>query len=349
MTFLGGRRRKLRQRTPRGPSCPRQLQRFVIDRRAANGGLDDGTGNFRIDRSHDIVYNGVMDTTTDIDAMTDRFEDDIPLDIATAAHCGTSFVPEQRGAEEVAEYADRLRRDRARLQAMATPEAAAEFDAQFERYRQGFRKRAIAYLTAKSRCVSTMIAGPANFNARQAEKRGSSADKKNAELWDFRERAIKAILRSLGHVPYDVIPGGDNDAVPRLQAKISEAEDIRARMKAENEAARKDGKAAVWASYQFTNLGSNIRRMKDRVAQISHAQNMPNRIAIGSAARLEDAPAENRVRLFYPGKPEDDVRASLMSQGFRWTPTFGCWQAYRNMRSLEAAAKFAGITTEQGA
>jgi len=31
------------------------------------------------------------------------------------------------------------------------------------------------------------------------------------------------------------------------------------------------------------------------------------------------------------------VRTKLKSCGFRWSPTLGCWQAYRNSGSLEVA------------
>ena len=46
--------------------------------------------------------------------------------------------------------------------------------------------------------------------------------------------------------------------------------------------------------------------------------------------KIEECPSENRLRLFFKGKPAESVRAELKSHGFRWAPTLGCWQAYYN-------------------
>ena len=35
----------------------------------------------------------------------------------------------------------------------------------------------------------------------------------------------------------------------------------------------------------------------------------------------------------------------LKGAGFRWTPSLGCWQAYRNHRALSVAKAIAGVAS----
>ena len=307
--------------------------------------------------------------------MDQRYEDDIPAQLAQDAHRGTSFVPETRAQQERADYARTLRQDLDSLQGLAdTPEKGTLLKDEFERYRSGLKARTIAYLAAKGRCVSTMIAGPANFNTRRAQKSGDSADRRLRELLEYRERAIKAIRGNLcpGERP---IMGGDSDAVERLREKIATAEALQARMKATNSTIRRTSKddlaaqiaalaglghsAALagellkgdsfgskgYAPYEITNNSANIRRMKQRLAHLERTKAIPESTAQGSAARLEDCPAENRVRLYFPGKPAAEIRTRLKQRGFRWSPSIGAWQAYRNEYTMSTAREIAGITT----
>jgi hypothetical protein len=158
----------------------------------------------------------------------------------------------------------------------------------------------------------------------------------------------------------------DPAAGEKLEAKIERLEKQQELMRAANKAIRKgndealrdlgfeDGRIALlkqpdfcgrigFADYQLTNNSANIRRLKQRLAQVSVAQATPETEIEGTNARFEDCPAENRVRLFYPGKPSEEVRSRLKSSGFRWSPTIGAWQAYRNHVTIETAKREAGI------
>lgn len=301
------------------------------------------------------------------------FEADIPRDLALAAHSGTSFVPEDRASQEQADYAQTLRQDYEALKRHApTPEKLAVLDAEFARYRAGYAEKTRRYLASRSRVVSWMIAGPSKFPVRRMEKRNAVVDRRLSELVEFRERAVAAIRRTL-HPELRPIMSGDADAQARLAEKIKKAEELQERMKAANAAIRKNQKAGPEAQvaalgglgfpdgiarkliepdylgrvgfpdYEIRNQNANIRRLKGRLSGVERNQALPATESEGVSAKLEDSPAENRIRIFFPGKPEAAVRETLKRGGFRWAPHSGCWQAYRNPGSIALARKVAGV------
>jgi hypothetical protein len=309
--------------------------------------------------------------------MIADYATDIPESVAYAAHHGTSFVPERRAAQERNGYAETLQADRESLLKLAdTDEKRAMLEGEFARYREGYRRRTLAYLHSRSRLVSVMIAGPSRFPVDRMSKRGDVVHKRLGELIEFRKRALEAIRRKLCPEPRPIM-AGDSDAVERLQAEIDKAERLQCAMKQANEIIRRAPRykptpeklADLMAlglkkhrayelfqpdfanrmgfpDYALRNNGANIRRMKARLEQIRQAQATPETSTEGENARIEDCPAENRVRLFFPGKPDATIRDRLKSSGFRWAPSLGCWQAYRNWRSLQIAKEVAGVAEE---
>jgi hypothetical protein len=304
--------------------------------------------------------------------MTD-FANDIPLSLAVAAHSGTSFSPERRGETARNDYAAGLAADYEHFRAQAEKGGTLDLlPAEFERYRASLAKRYRAYLASSSRCVSSFIAGPSNFPAARMNKRADIAHKRLTEYCEFQQRARAAIVRTLRP---DLAPirTEDDNAAERLRKEIEQAEQLQARMKAANLAIRQNKKAGReaqiaalvalgisekrapsllepdfagrigFADYQLTNNGANIRRMRQRLVLVETAKATPTTEAKGKAATVEDDPPANRVRLFFPGKPDASIRDRLKANGFRWSPTIGAWQAYRNHRAIEIARQVAGV------
>jgi len=91
-------------------------------------------------------------------------------------------------------------------------------------------------------------------------------------------------------------------------------------------------------AYQMSNNNANIRRYKDRLAQVErNAQREHKETPIGnSGVTLVENVEINRLQLVFPGKPAAEVRTKLKQSGFRWSPTEGAWQ-----RQLSNSAKYA--------
>lgn len=308
------------------------------------------------------------------ETLEQSFISDIPLTLARAAYSGTSFTPERRADSTRREYAQIMDQTYADLSQLADKNGTqALLASEFSRFREGYLKRYKAYLSSNARCISWMITGPANFPTARNEKRNNIAHKRLNEMVEFRERALKAIRRTLCPSLRPIM-SGDSDAVERLTAEIAEAETQQERMKLVNTAHKRFLKDPAsldacdlpdkwkekirnyksqyswephpFAPFELTNNGANIRRMRARLEQLTKAKATRGFEAHGEKARLEDCPAENRVRLFYPGKPDEATRSRLKSAGFRWSPTIGCWQAYRHQHTYEIAQRESGVTDD---
>jgi hypothetical protein len=297
------------------------------------------------------------------------YENDISQSLAQQAHAGTSFSPEKRGRQDREEYARQLEADRAMLEKYATtPEKQGILEEEFARYREGFKAKYAAWLSAKGRCVSWMIAGRANFPVRRAEKANEAEHRRYEEMAEWRQRALNAIVKRLTP-ELKPIMAGDSDAVERLKIKIAAAEEDQDLMKRANAAHKAGGWEAVenggfpphivkegasvlkhqayygkpFPPYALSNNNANIRRLKARLAQIERAKATPAEVAEGALARFEDSPADNRVRVYFPGKPVLEVRERLKAAGFHYSGRLNAWQAHRNHRSLVVAREEAGV------
>jgi hypothetical protein len=302
------------------------------------------------------------------------FENDIPFELAKAAHYGTSFVPDDQAWQTRQNYAETLSQDYEKLRLEVKPECIGTLNEEFARYRTGYAERMRGYLRSRSRVMSSMITGPSKFPTARNRKRSDISDKRLHEVVEFRQRALSAIRKKL-RPELAPIMAGDCDATGRLAEKIAQAEKAQERMKAANKIVRKfrddphSGRLALeqigftaghaaklfepdfcgrlgFPDYEIKNNNANIRRMRARLVQIERMQSQDDTTIEGANARIEDCPAENRVRLFFPGKPPVEIRARLKAGSFRWTPSLGCWQAYRNPRSLDLANAIARISPE---
>ncbi len=299
------------------------------------------------------------------------FINDIPLGMAVQAFSGTSFEPEKRGASYRNDYAATMSADYETMRQNAEKGGTLDqLDAEFSRYRAGYASRYRAFLISHSRCISSFITGPSNFPTRRAEKRNNIADRRMKDIIDFREIGMKAALRNL-RPDLRPIMSGDADAVERLKAELAKLEESQARMKAVNAAyarylkdpevievldlsdaertmirnykPRYSWEPRPFAPYELSNNSANIRRVKARIEQLSRAKATAATIIEAGDIKIEDSPADNRVRLFFPDKPAADVRAKLKQNGFRWSQTVGAWQAYRNHSSTCFAHSLVGV------
>lgn len=217
-------------------------------------------------------------------------------------------------------------------------------------------------------CPSVMISGAGNFPVRKKQKQNEAWDRlmrEQGELYtptnNYYFRKIETLLTN------KTIYSNDEFAVEKLQNKLSDHEELHAKMKAQNayyrkhgtmkgyegitdeEAEKRDAKiqaSMYWEqqpfpSYYLSSNNAEIKRIKARIESITKLKAEAEQPTegrypqIGGVKVVENAEAM-RIQLIFEGKPSDEVRGVLKSHGFRWSPSFGAWQ-----RQLTENGKYA--------
>ena len=99
-------------------------------------------------------------------------------------------------------------------------------------------------------------------------------------------------------------------------------------------------------SYVLTNNRSNMRRIRQRIEELKATAEDQTSSEQHGEILIVDNVEENRVQIFFPDKPDQQMRARLKGYGFRWSPTAGAWQRYRSNAGLYWARQCCGAVTD---
>ena len=220
-----------------------------------------------------------------------------------------------------------------------------------------------------ARAPSWLVAGGGNANVSKKQKQ-MEADHKNMEEW----RHIQGLLDKIRSTGMGGISADDPAAIEKLQKKLDGLERSQLIMKEVNAYYRKHGKldgcallspdqieklkasmASSWRSdprpfesYQLTNNNAEIRRVKARIEQLSKQAQREFSGWEFDGGRVEMNREDNRLQVFFDGKPDADTRAELKSSGFRWAPSVGAWQRQLTDNAIRAADRLECIKPLSG-
>ena len=220
-----------------------------------------------------------------------------------------------------------------------------------------------------ARVPSILIAGGSNFPVRQKEKQNAARDS-NMREWQY----IQGLLDKIRSTGMGGIRQDDPQAIPKLQKKLAGLEKAQETMKAVNAYYRKHGTldgcphlspenienlkadmASGWhyekkpfQSWELSNNNAEIRRVRQRIESLTRA----NEVAyVGwefDGGHVEANRDQDRLQVFFDGKPEADARQQLKEHGFRWAPSVGAWQRLLNDNAYRAADRIACIQPISG-
>ena len=159
------------------------------------------------------------------------------------------------------------------------------------------------------------------------------------------------------------ISSDDPEAAKQLNAKLKELEDKKEYYKEINRKIKKNEQLTAQEKHDvksnnaflggntipqfvFTNLNSNIKRVKDRINQQASKQSQLYREDTHKNYTYIEDPQMNRVMFQFKGKPDEKVRNDLKKNGFHWSPTENAWMRQLNNSSIYKAKILMGDLNE---
>ena len=132
----------------------------------------------------------------------------------------------------------------------------------------------------------------------------------------------------------NAISSDDPEAIEKLKCKLKKLESQRENIKEHNRKARQEGrKDDVHPGWLLSNLGNNIRTVKQRIQRLEKTRSQKTtEIQVGNIKIIKNV-EDNRVQIFFPDKPNETTRTNLKRNGFRWSKYNGCWQRHLNNMS----------------
>ena len=251
--------------------------------------------------------------------------------------------------------------------AQVNPMYHDKIDALVDRYTRRLAENLNERNAIDARVPSILITGGGNFPVAKKAKQNAARDRNYGEYAEIEKLLDK--IRSTGR---GGISADDDLAVEKLTKKLEGMESQQATMKAVNAYYRKhktlEGcpeltaeqvekvKASMsqdwrkdpvpFPSYLLTNNNANIRRVRQRIEELSHKAEFVGWTFPGGEAKVNEA--ENRLQLIFEERPDADTRQALKSEGFKWAPSQGAWQRQLNQNAIRAAARLDFLRPEDG-
>lgn len=273
-------------------------------------------------------------------------------EVAYRAYYNTSFSPEKRRDSILAELQQELREDLASL-----GENTGNYESKYIDHARSWMQR-------KSRCISVMITGPANFPTARNQKANNAEDKAWQDFRQWRIRYSKAVNRV-----HNLSPEDDMDVAIKKVDKLIIAQE---KMKSANKVLRNknttDSEKLIalvaigfeesrakqllvpdcmgtigFASFSLTNNNAKIKAAKGKI------EIMKKRITVKSEFEPIPFPGgiidieNDRVTITHDEKPDREVITKIKSRGFHWSQNYGCWSRKHTANALYTAKEIMGL------
>ncbi len=268
---------------------------------------------------------------------------------AYRAYSNISFDPEKRAAQTVKYYEEELDSD---LESMPECERG--------RYADGYKKHLFAWLYAKSRCLSSMITGPANFPVRRNEKANRTEHNRSVEFSEWRTKALKSISKKVEESKpnvqkdFEALEGWKIQVDKLFQgwlvdrfrsrletvARTGNTELVQAVLDYFAEQQKAKGIILATPRHGVWKIAEYAENFRASLESVKTAENTENEI---NGVRVVQNKQADRIQLFFDGKPDPEMISKLKSAAFRWSPSNGCWQRQLTQNAIHATNRVLAI------
>ena len=226
--------------------------------------------------------------------------------MGTNAHRRVSMSPEKRGESVANDYNEMITSD------------IAKFDNEEarENYCKKFNSLFLARLSAKGRCMSSMITWPAKFQTAKAQKYNNAEMNARQRLQDFRSKG--------GQKPRATA----EEQSESLPIKLAKLEALREKIKEQNKLDKKEHWERTFAKrdlytyqpYHLTNLWAKIRDIKKNIEEMEKR--------IEKKSEWEDivfelwtvTNSDDRIKISFNDRPTSEQIEKIKKRGFKRSP-----------------------------
>lgn len=192
-------------------------------------------------------------------------------------------------------------------------------------------------------CPSVMISGAGNFPVKKKQKQNAASERNHQAFLE-----VEGIIQKLESILHgkEIIKSNDENAIEKLEEKLSELRQKQVLMKNVNAFYRKNKtlkgcphlsekniekmegniEGKPFPSYMLTNNNQNIHRIEERIDKLKQVKAGENQIKDYSQFKVIHNIELMRLQIIFEGKPDESVREVLKQNSFKWSPKNEAWQ-----------------------
>ena len=254
--------------------------------------------------------------------------------------------------------------------AKVSPYYHDKLDGLLDRYARRLAEWTNDYNRNQASYPSQFISGAGGFNMRKHNKQMAREDSLWKEYDEIKDLLHK--MESVGTGPVDLADPHAReiltDQLQKLQAQLDRNKAMNAYYRkhksfsgfpelTDEAAARLDAQFAEtrqrcpWIDkpcpdYELTSLRGKIKRVESRIAELDKLQaaaQQPADSTTFDGCEIVRNAELNRLQIIFDSIPDEETRANLKSNGFRWSPTNQAWQRQLTQNAESAARRVLGL------